>query len=152
MISREQAKLILQNPKKTASKKNMIAPRQVYLHALYEEMVRSRSMFIVQVNNLTSKEYDQFQLELRKVNFRATLIKNSWFKNALKNSNNLKNEFTNQVIPTNQKLLPKKTDLDLMKHMIVGPTTIVFNNQPEEDLSTIDVIKNFHSIFLKSNK
>ena len=145
VITPTQAEKILAKPP-TSKRGNMLDYKRIYLYQLYSEIITSRFFSVIQLNNLTSAEYDQLQLDFLGEELKTTFVRNAIFNAAFRDHH----QNDSQVFRKD-----KDWQLSKIKSMLVGPSCIVFippnQTTPSKisQLETPDILKKFSKVLAK---
>ncbi|KAJ3187066.1 hypothetical protein HDU85_007104 [Gaertneriomyces sp. JEL0708] len=137
-LSIERAREVLAKPKLTR-RGNPVDVRRLFLFELYQEVLSSRALFVMQNNNMTAKEYHHFKNELGQKGFKVLTIRNGVFGAVVR-------QRSQELRADGQ----SDKSVKGLNTLLVGPTVVAFSNSSDEQHPTLT--KDFAQIVKKYQK
>ncbi|KAJ3088023.1 hypothetical protein HK102_009757 [Quaeritorhiza haematococci] len=145
-ISPSRAKEILANPPRS-QRGNPFDARRLYLFELYSQILNSRAVFVLQINNPTAQEYVNLKREFKKKGFALTAVRNSVFGAAVANaSSRLRAQVGKSQAddPATAATLKKARQMAAFRNLFVGPCFVAFSSATDE--TNPHLVKDFVSL------
>ncbi|KAJ3013908.1 hypothetical protein HKX48_005444 [Thoreauomyces humboldtii] len=134
-VTPERAKHVLASPKRSV-RGNPVDIRRQYLFEQYHEIFDSRAVFVMQNNNLTSREYSNLKNDFREKGFTTTTVRNTVFGAVI-----------TDALRGKKASGKTKGGLRNMSNLFVGPTCVAFCNATDADRPTL--AKDFADVAVK---
>ncbi|KAJ3046546.1 hypothetical protein HK097_000766 [Rhizophlyctis rosea] len=140
ILTEERQKFLIAN-RPVDSKGEVFELRDLFLFELYQELVSSRALFVIQTNSMTASEYRSLKLRLREKGFHTEMIKNNVFKEAITlHEKELVEAGTTNVAQR----------MEDFRNLIVTKLCVVYSNIPDHEQPTL--LKDFADIAAKFPK
>ena len=136
----ERQKFLIAN-RPVDSKGKIFNLRHLFLFELYQELVSSRALFVVQPNALTAQEYRNIKLRLREKGFNTETIRNDVFKEAI-------TFHEKQLVEAGNVGVAQR--MEDFRNLIVTKLCVVWSNIPDHEQPTL--LKDFADVAAKFPK